>query len=76
MTAIRAYYNGKVFVPEDPPLSATVNQKAIITLLDNAATANQNKEYLLGLAGRISKEDCRDMEQALEYTEEVHLDEW
>jgi hypothetical protein len=75
MTAIKAYYNGQVFVPENP-VSAEINQKALITLLDEEDAVELKKKQLLGLAGSISHEDYLEIEKALEDTERIYSDEW
>jgi hypothetical protein len=71
MTTIKAYYDGQVFVPENP-VAATINQKAIITLLDEETASNSQKNQLLSLAGSISHEDYLEIEKALEDTEKVN----
>ena len=42
MSAIQAYYNGSVFVPL-APVKAQLNQPALITTLEVAATCSDNK---------------------------------
>jgi hypothetical protein len=75
MVAVKAYFDGHVFVPESP-VEAEVNQSAIVTILDAGATSETKKRRLLSLAGSISNEDCLLMEKALEDTGKVFPDEW
>ena len=75
MIAVKAYYDGRAFIPERP-VSAEINQKAIITLLEPQPPNVSQKERLLSLAGSISHEDYLEMEKALEETERVYPNEW
>jgi hypothetical protein len=75
MVAVKAYFDGRVFVPESP-VKAEVNQPALITMLDTETTRAAKKQRLLSLAGSISDEDYFLMEKALEDTERVFPDEW
>jgi hypothetical protein len=75
MIAVKAYYNGRVFVPETP-VSAEINQEAIITLLDQKNPGISKKERLLRLAGSIFHEEYLEIEKALEDTERVYPNEW
>ena len=75
MTAVRAYYDGRAFVPESP-VSAENNQEATITLPAPRSSDASQKERLLSLAGSISHEDYLEMEKALEETERVYPNEW
>jgi hypothetical protein len=75
MIAVKAYYNGHVFVPESP-VSAEINQEAIITLLDRKNPGASKKQRLLRLAGSISHEEYLEMEKTLEDTERVYPNEW
>ena len=68
MAAIKAHFDGHTFVPENP-VSAEINQKAIITLLEPEFSSVSKKERLLSIAGIISHEDYLEMEKALEETE-------
>jgi hypothetical protein len=45
MTAVKAYYDGRAFVPMTP-ISAEKNQQAIITILDTDASG-QSKDFSL-----------------------------
>ena len=40
MTAVKAYYDGKAFIPISP-VRAAKNQRAIVTVLDDAAEMNR-----------------------------------
>jgi hypothetical protein len=75
MVAVKAYYDGRAFVPESP-VSAEINQEAIITLLDQKNSSVSKKERLLRLAGSISHEEYLEIEKALEDTERVYSNEW
>lgn len=75
MVAVKAYYNGRVFVPESP-VSANINQEAIVTFLETESINTSQKDRLFSLAGSISHEDYLEMEKALEDTERVHPNEW
>ncbi|MDR0301509.1 MAG: hypothetical protein LBI04_04250 [Treponema sp.] len=75
MTAVKAYYNGKTFVPQNP-VSAEINQEAIVTFLEPQPLGAFKKERLLSLAGSISHNDYLEMEKALEETEKVYSNEW
>jgi hypothetical protein len=70
MIAVKAYYNGHVFVPKSP-VSAKINQEAIITLPDQKNSGASRKEQLLRLAGSISHEEYLELENSLEDTERV-----
>jgi hypothetical protein len=75
MVAVRAYYDGQFFVPKSP-VSAEIDQEAIITLLDQKKSDVSKKECLLRLAGSISHEDYLEMEKSLEETERIYPNEW
>jgi len=75
MEAIKALFDGHAFIPERP-VSAEINQMAIITLLKPEPSAVSKKEQLLNLAGSITHEDYLEIEKALEETERVYLDDW
>ena len=45
MTTVKAYYDGHVFVPQNP-VSAEIYQEAIITLLDPPPVLAGNKSFL------------------------------
>jgi hypothetical protein len=75
MPAVKAYFDGHVFIPKSP-IFAHVNQEAIITLLEPQHSNVSEKEYLLSFAGSISHEDYLEMEEALEETEKVYPNDW
>ena len=62
MEALNAYYDGRAFVPTKP-VSARKNQRAIVTILEEARE-NKTKETLLSMAGIISDEEYRDFVEA------------
>jgi ethanolamine utilization microcompartment shell protein EutL len=82
MVAIKAYYDGRAFVPERPlPASVEVNQEAIITLQDwnlkeRLKLEKEKKERLVNLLGSISYDDYLAMEEALKDTEKVYSRDW
>ena len=71
MTAVKAFYDGHTFVPKSP-VSAEINQEAIVTFLEPPLSDSFKKERLLSLAGSISHEDYLEIEKALEETERVY----
>jgi len=75
MAAIKAHFDGNVFIPESP-VSAEINQRALITLIKPDPTQASKKERLLSLAGSISGEDYLEIEKALEETEKVYTHDW
>jgi hypothetical protein len=75
MEAVKAYYDGHAFVPKSP-VSAEINQEAIITFMEPQLSNVSKKERLLSLAGCISHEDYLELEKALEETERVYPNEW
>ena len=75
MVAIKAHFDGHVFIPESP-VSAEINQRALITLIKPDPTQVSKKERLLSLAGSISGEDYLEIEKALEETEKVYTHDW
>jgi len=75
MVAVKAYFDGRAFIPENPVI-AEVNQEAIITLLESQFSNASKKERLLGLAGSTAHNDYLEIEKALEDTERVYQHEW
>jgi hypothetical protein len=75
MVAVKAYYDGRAFIPEIP-VKADINQPAIITILDNQIPDAAKKGRLLSLAGSISHDDYLAIEKTLEDTERVYPNEW
>jgi hypothetical protein len=74
MTAVKAYYDGKVFVPLTP-IKAARNQAAIVTVLDETTKTNGSRDYLQ-FAGSLSDEDYREITAILASTEQVDENEW
>jgi hypothetical protein len=72
--AVRAVYDGRVFVPEQP-VNAKKNQAAIITILDEIQRTPDSKAYLK-YAGRLSDEGRAELEKILESTRGVDSNEW
>jgi hypothetical protein len=74
MTAVKAYYDGKAFIPLSP-IRAAKNQSAIVTVLDDSAETNGSGDYLQ-FAGSLSDEDYREITAILESTERIDENEW
>jgi hypothetical protein len=74
MTAVKAYYDGKVFIPTSP-IKAAKNQTAIITILDDTVGKVENRDYLQ-FAGSLPDEDYREITEILKLTEQVDEHEW
>jgi hypothetical protein len=66
MTAVKAYYDGKVFIPLTP-IKAARNQAAIVTVLDETTEAEGSRDYLQ-FAGSLSDEDYREITAILAST--------
>jgi hypothetical protein len=74
MVAVKAYYDGRVFVPVSP-VRVSKNQSAIVTILDEAKDETKNKAYLQ-FAGTLSDENYQELTNILEATERVDENEW
>ncbi|MFP3090609.1 hypothetical protein LQZ21_09820 [Treponema sp. TIM-1] len=74
MTAVKAYYDGKAFVPISP-VHAARNQAAIVTVLDETVEETGNRDYLQ-FAGSLSDEDYREITAILNSTETIDENEW
>jgi hypothetical protein len=72
--AVRAVYDGRVFVPEQP-VNAKKNQVAIITILDEVQGNADGNPYLR-YAGKLSDEARAEIEEILESTSRVDANEW
>ena len=72
MNAVRAYYDGNVFVPVEPVL-AQRNQSAIITILNEIT--KEEKPYMK-FFGCLSDESYNEIMEALKDTERIDEDEW
>ena len=74
MLAVKAYYNGTTFVPLTP-VAAKQNQSAIITILDDIepiAAAKSFEKFI----GRLSRESCEEITEALLETQRIDKNEW
>jgi len=70
-----AHYDGSVFVPERP-VSAKINQEAIIILLEPLLPNIPQKEHLLDMSGKIShREDYLEMSRILDEITGAYLNE-
>jgi hypothetical protein len=74
MTSVKAYYDGKVFIPLSPIMAAK-NQAAIVTVLDDAIEADGSRDYLQ-FAGCLSDEDYQEITAILQATERIDENEW
>ena len=72
MEPIRAYYDGKIFVPIGP-VSLGKNQQALIAVVNDPSTAMQPWRKHFGI---MSAEACADIAEALRETEQVDQHEW
>jgi len=72
MEAVRAYYDGRVFIPTEP-VKAKKNQNALITILDE--DTKENKPHLRFI-GVLSAESYNEISKALKDTQEIDADEW
>ena len=72
MEAVRAYYDGNVFVPIEP-VRAKRNQSAIITLIND--DKSKDKPHLKFI-GALSQESYEEISKALADTQRVDADEW
>jgi len=72
MEAVKAYYDGTVFVPIEP-VKAKRNQPAIITLLDDDSPSDKPH---LRFIGALSQESYDEINKALTDTQKVDADEW
>ena len=74
MEAIQAYFDGSVFVPL-APVTAKLNQPAIVTILETANTQTDSNQYI-EFFGSLSAESYSEIIEALKDTETVNLNEW
>ena len=74
MQAVKAYYDGKAFVPLSP-IKITINQSAIVTILDEELKEPQTKSYE-DYFGVLSDEDYNEISEALLETQRIDKDEW
>jgi hypothetical protein len=83
MSAIKAVYDGRVFVPL-VPVRAKKNQVAVFTLLDPLKTAESVKQTSSlkvtkphkRFLGALPKENIVELETILEEADKVDIDEW
>jgi len=74
MIAVKAYYDGRAFVPLTS-IKITTNRSAIITILDEEIKnppAKPHDDYF----GVLSDEDYNEISKALLATQEIDKDEW
>jgi hypothetical protein len=69
MIAVKAYYDGKTFVPLSP-VKVAKNQTAIVTVLDDTIGDTATNAYLQ-FAGSLPDEDYREITEILKSTEQV-----
>jgi hypothetical protein len=74
MQTVKAYFDGNAFIPVGH-IQATKNQKAVVTLLDDALQGNTEKTYLR-YAGALSDESRSEIEAILQDARRVDINEW
>jgi len=74
MQAVKAYYDGRAFVPLSP-IKITTNQSAIVTILDEELKKPQAKPHE-DYFGILSDEDYNEISEALLETQRIDKDEW
>ena len=72
MEAVKAYYDGNVFIPIEP-VKAKMNQPAIIAILDEEKKADKPH---LKFVGMFSEESLKEMSIALMDTQRIDSDGW
>jgi len=72
MVAVKAYYDGSVFVPVEP-VKARRNQPAIITILDDGKVVEKPHYRFIGV---LSQESYEEICSSLEDTQKVDANEW
>ena len=72
MEAVRAYYDGRVFIPTEP-VKAKKNQNALITILEEE---KKEKKPHLRFIGILSAESYNEICTALKDTQEIDTNEW
>jgi hypothetical protein len=79
MQTIKAYFDGDVFIPIDQ-IRAAVNQRAIVTLIDDAPEnkikSRQPEKSYMRYAGALSDDSRAEIEAVLRDTECVDINEW
>jgi hypothetical protein len=74
MEAVKAYYDGHVFVPMFPVKTAK-NRAAIITMLDNEILDDSPKNYVQ-YAGKLSDDAYRELTNILQDTGKIDENDW
>ena len=74
MQAVKAYYDGRAFVPLSP-IKITTNQRAIITILDEELKNPQAKPHG-DYFGVLSDDDYNEISEALLETQRIDKNEW
>jgi hypothetical protein len=69
MTAVKAYYDGKVFIPMSPTGTAE-SHAATATVLDDIPETNGSGDYPQ-FAGALPDKDYREVTAILESTEKI-----
>ena len=72
--AIKAYYNGSVFIPL-VPVKVKLNQPVLITIMETANT-KVSGNLVAEFFGALSAESYSEMVGALRDTERIDLNEW
>ena len=72
MTAVKAYYDGSVFIPVEP-VKAKRNQSAIVTILDDGKSEDKPHLRFIGI---LSQESYQEISKSLEDTQRVDANEW
>ena len=75
MEAVRAYYDGKYFIPMTKPKSLRKNQEAIITILDDPTVvpATRTQMLLASLEGRYPELSSHDFAMRKQAEKEADL---
>jgi hypothetical protein len=71
MNIIQAYYNGSVFVPI-VPVTAEINQPALITILDTSIKVNKKNNYDIYF-GALSNDSYIEIIEALKDTDGLEV---
>jgi hypothetical protein len=76
MQTIKVYFDGNVFIPIDQ-IRAAVNQRAVVTLIDDAPEnkikSRQPEKPYLRYAGALSDDSRAEIEAVLRDTERVDV---
>ena len=75
MQAVKAYYDGKNFVPVES-VKVKRNQYAIITILDEIRNFVTDEKPFIKYVGALSGESFNEITEALEDTQRVDANEW